>query len=89
MMKKQKYSQSTGIRTLKVQGTRTEVRGDDDESFRRALKIFSKKVADADILGELRKREYYEKPSQARKRRKDQARKREMRRIQESKKPTF
>lgn len=82
-------NESSGIRSLRVTGTRTEVRGDDDESFRRALKIFSKKVSDANILGELRKREFYEKPSQARKRRKDQARKREMRRIQEAKKPTF
>lgn len=81
--------QTTGIRSLRVQGTRTEVRGDDDESFRRALKIFNKKVADADIIGELRKREFFEKPAQKRKRRKDQARKREIRRNEESRKPSY
>lgn len=86
-MKKTKGYQP--VRTFRVQGTRTEVRGDGDEAFRRALKIFSKKVADANILGELRKREYFEKPSQARKRRKDQARKREMRRIQETRRPQY
>lgn len=86
-MKKSRNNQP--VRTFKVQGTRTEVRGEGDEAFRRALKIFNKKVADANILGELRRKEYFEKPSQARKRRKDQARKREMRRIMEARRPQY
>ncbi|PIR22323.1 MAG: 30S ribosomal protein S21 [Deltaproteobacteria bacterium CG11_big_fil_rev_8_21_14_0_20_45_16] len=46
----------------------TSVRVKDGESFEGALRRFKKIVEKAGILTELRKREYYEKPSQKRKR---------------------
>ena len=39
-----------------------------DESFERALRRFKKKCEKAGILAEVRRREFYEKPTQERKR---------------------
>lgn len=46
----------------------THVRIRDGESFEGALKRFKKIVEKSGLMTELRKREYYEKPSQKRKR---------------------
>ena len=46
----------------------TEVVGGSNESFESMLRRFTKKVQQSDILGEARRREYYEKPSIKRKR---------------------
>jgi small subunit ribosomal protein S21 len=46
------------------------------ESFEQALRRFKKQCEKAGILSELRKREYYEKPSMKRKKKKAQAKKR-------------
>lgn len=49
------------------------------ESFESALRRFKKQCEKAGILTELRKREYFEKPSLKRKRKAQQARKRGLR----------
>lgn len=49
------------------------------ESFEQALRRFKKQCEKAGILSELRKREYYEKPSMKRKKKKAQAKKRSKR----------
>jgi len=59
--------------------TMTSVRVKDGESFEGALKRFKKIVEKAGILTELRKREFYEKPSIKRKRKFIQAVKRNQR----------
>ena len=46
----------------------TDVRISDNESFDSLLKRFNKKVQQAGILSEMRRREYFEKPSIKRKR---------------------
>ena len=46
----------------------TEVVGGSNESFESLLRRFNKKVQQSDVLGEIRRREYYEKPSIKRKR---------------------
>jgi small subunit ribosomal protein S21 len=46
------------------------------ETFEQALRRFKKQCEKAGILSELRKREYYEKPSMKRKKKKAQAKKR-------------
>ena len=46
----------------------TNVRASDNESFDSLLKRFNKKVQQAGILSEMRRREYFEKPSIKRKR---------------------
>lgn len=56
------------------------VRIRDGESFEGALRRFKKSVEKAGVMAELRKREYYEKPSVRRKRKSAQARKRAVRR---------
>lgn len=45
------------------------------ETFEQALRRFKKQCEKAGILSELRKREFYEKPSMKRKRKKAQAKK--------------
>lgn len=54
-------------------GLTVQVKRDDVE---KAMRILKKKVAQEGILKELRRREFYEKPSEARRRRKAEARNR-------------
>lgn len=56
------------------------VRIREGESFEGALRRFKKSVEKAGVMAELRKREYYEKPSVRAKRKSAQARKRAVRR---------
>ncbi len=46
----------------------TEVKAHDNENFEGLLKRFNRKVQQESILSEVRRREYYEKPSVKRKR---------------------
>ena len=62
----------------------TGVRIRDGESFEGAFRKFKKIVEKAGILTELRKREFYEKPSIKRKRRNIAAVKRTQRKVRES-----
>lgn len=58
----------------KVQGCTVFVK--DGEPVERALRKFKKKVQDSGLLQELRDREFYEKPTTARKRKKSAAKNR-------------
>jgi small subunit ribosomal protein S21 len=55
-----------------------------DEPIDKALKKFKSKIRKEGILEEMKRREFYEKPSQRRRREKAQAIKREKRRQRES-----
>ena len=55
----------------------------DDESFEGALRRFKRKVEKAGILTELRKRQFFEKPSVKRKRKAVSARKKMLRKMAE------
>ncbi len=55
----------------------------EEESFEGALRRFKRKCEKSGILTELKKRQYYEKPSIKRKRKAAQARKKMMRKLQE------
>ena len=57
----------------------SEVRIEDGESLEGALKRFKKKVQKAGILTEVRRREFYEKPSVKKKRKSAQAKKKKRR----------
>ncbi len=46
----------------------TDVVADENERFESLLKRFNRKVQQSNILGEIRRRSYYEKPSVKRKR---------------------
>lgn len=54
----------------------SDVKIREGESFEQALRRFKKLCEKAGILSELRKREYYEKPSMKKKKKKAQAKKR-------------
>lgn len=53
----------------------------DEESFENALRRFKRKCEKAGVLTELKKRQYFEKPSVKRKRKVLQARKKIMRKL--------
>lgn len=67
------------VRTI-CPGLKVTVQGDDERAFTKAFRIFNKKVQDSRLMQELRDREFYEKPSLERKRKKAIAVKREQRR---------
>lgn len=51
-----------------------EIRVGENESLDNALKRFKRQCARAGVLGEVRKREHYEKPSVRRKKKSEEAR---------------
>ena len=53
-----------------------EVRIKDNEPLENALRRFKRQVTKSGIMGEMRKREHYEKPSVKRKKKSEAARKR-------------
>ena len=53
-----------------------EIRIKDNESLDSALRRFKRQVTKSGIMGEMRKREHYEKPSVKRKKKSEAARKR-------------
>lgn len=67
---------------VSISGTRVAV-GDKPRDFERALRIFNRKVADANILNDLRKHEFYEKPSITKRRNKKAAIKRWQKQLQD------
>ena len=56
-----------------------EIKVKDNESLDSALRRFKRSCAKAGVLGEVRKREHYEKPSVKRKKKSEAARKRKYR----------
>lgn len=58
----------------------------DEESFENALRRFKRKCEKAGVLTELKKRQYYEKPSVKRKRKEVQGRKKMLRKLAEERK---
>lgn len=67
------------VRTV-CPGIKVTIQGDDERSFTKAFRIFNKKVQESRLLQEIREREFYEKPSIIRKRKKEIAIKREAKR---------
>ena len=57
------------------------VRVKEGESFERAMRRFKKQCERSGILGEIRKREYYEKPSVRKKKKRAAARKRLLKKL--------
>ncbi len=60
------------------------IRVREGEAFEGAMKRFKKQIEKAGVLSEVRRREYYEKPSVKRKRKAIAARKRAMKRMHKS-----
>ena len=62
-----------------LQGLKIEVQ---EGQFEKALRKFKKKVTESGLLQELREREFYEKPTTARKKAKSQAKRRWQKKLQ-------
>jgi small subunit ribosomal protein S21 len=69
----------------KSKGTGVTVK--DNENINQALRRFKRKVEDAGILDDLRKKEFYEKPTTARKRAKGAAKARWKKKLQSDQLP--
>jgi small subunit ribosomal protein S21 len=68
----------------KLKGTSVTVQHDNVE---KALRKFKKKIMESGLLNELREREFYEKPTTERKRKKNQAKRRWERKLENQKLP--
>lgn len=79
-----RYTPRKNVGPVVLAGTRVVV-GSGPRDFEKAMRIFNRKVADANILQDLKKYEYYEKPSIKNKRKKEMAVKRWQRQLQEEK----
>lgn len=73
-----KYSTSIRGHKLKLYGRSVLVT---DNNVERALRKFKKKIAESGLLNELRDREFYEKPTTTRKRKKSAARNRWLKKL--------
>jgi small subunit ribosomal protein S21 len=69
----------------KSKGTGVTVR--DNENINQALRRFKRKIEDAGILDDLRKKEFYEKPTTARKRAKGAAKARWKKKLEKEQLP--
>jgi small subunit ribosomal protein S21 len=70
-----------GIRSWQVEVSMPSVRVRENEYFDAALRRFKRACEKAGVLAELRRREFYEKPTQERKRKKAAAVKRHQKRL--------
>jgi small subunit ribosomal protein S21 len=61
----------------------------DDESFENALRRFKRKCEKSGVLSEVKKRQYYEKPSEKRKRKAVAARKKILRKLAEDRRTGY
>ena len=73
------------MRDKQVRGSGVTVR--DGEPIEKALRRFKKKIQDSGLLLELREREFYEKPTTERKRKKGSARARLRKRLRDQQLP--
>lgn len=82
--KAMRYTPRKNVGPVVLSGTRVVV-GPGPRDFEKAMRIFNRKVADANILQDLKKYEYYEKPSVKNKRRKEMAVKRWQKQLSDEK----
>ena len=61
----------------------------EDESFENALRRFKRKCEKSGVLSEVKKRQYYEKPSEKRKRKAVAARKKVLRKLAEERRAGY
>lgn len=59
----------------------------DNENINQSLRRFKKKIEESNVLNDLRKKEFYEKPTSVRKRKKSAAKARWMKKLRENQLP--
>jgi len=72
------------VRDPKEAGLSVQVRGDSPNEFAKALRKFKRKVADSGIIQDYRDKQYYEKPSDKKRKAKKQAIRRQQRAMREN-----
>jgi len=85
MAKNYKVTTMAQVRDPKEAGLSVVVRGDNPHDFAKALRKFKRKVADSGIIQDYRDKQFYEKPSDKRRKAKKQAVRRQQRAMQENK----
>ena len=73
------------VRDPNEAGLSVVVRGDSPQEFLKAMRKFKRKVAESGIINDYRDRQYYEKPSEKRRKAKKQAIRRQKRSNEENK----
>ena len=73
------------VRDPNEAGLSVVVRGDSPQEFLKAMRKFKRKVAESGIINDYRDRQYYEKPSEKRRKAKKQAIRRQERANEENK----
>lgn len=73
------------VRDPNEAGLSVVVRGDSPQEFLKAMRKFKRKVAESGIINDYRDRQYYEKPSEKRRKAKKQAIRRQKRANEENK----
>lgn len=71
------------VRDPKEAGLSVQVRGDSPHEFMKALRKFKRKVNESGIMQDYKDRQYYEKPSDKKRKAKKQAIRRQQRAMQE------
>lgn len=71
-----------------LSGRHVSVDGEGDKAVERALRKLKKKVQNSNVFNDLKAREFYEKPTTERKRKKNLARRRWLRKLEDQKLPT-
>jgi small subunit ribosomal protein S21 len=85
MAKKYKVRTMAQVNDPKEAGLSVMVRGTGPHDFAKALRKFKRKVAESGIIQDYRDKQYYEKPSDKRRKAKKQAVRRQQRAMQEEK----
>jgi small subunit ribosomal protein S21 len=85
MAKNIKVRTMAQVRDPKEAGLSVVVRGDNPHEFMKALRKFKRKVSESGIIQDYRDKQYYEKPSDKRRKAKKQAIRRQQRAMQEEK----
>jgi small subunit ribosomal protein S21 len=85
MAKNIKVRTMAQVRDPKEAGLSVVVRGDNPHEFMKALRKFKRKVSESGIIQDYRDKQYYEKPSDKRRKAKKQAVRRQQRAMQEEK----
>jgi small subunit ribosomal protein S21 len=85
MAKNIKVRTMAQVRDPKEAGLSVVVRGDNPHEFMKALRKFKRKVSESGIIQDYRDKQYYEKPSDKKRKAKKQAIRRQQRAMRENK----
>jgi small subunit ribosomal protein S21 len=83
MAKKVKVTTMAQVKDPKDMGLSVAVRGDKPHDFMKAMRKFKRKINDSGIIQEIRDRQFYEKPSEKRRKALKAAKRRQQRALED------